>query len=361
MMSPTRVLRFTLVLSGWLLWAAGCSSESSGASVARGALGESCSARADCESGLICLDNRCLTQAEPSSSESDAGTYSTAVPTDTRGSAGESCTRRADCTTGLMCIANVCVDGPLPEQTSVSPLGDRGESCQARNDCAAGLSCLQNRCAPGDNTLEILEKQCFRVQCELDEDCCESFVANVNCPTWKQACSDGDSAACSSFKASCECTLACENSACVAVRKCAVDSDCSLVNERCFSGRCAQCASDSDCAGTGQHCVNAVCRVGCERNEQCPLFAECKASECVHVGCKSDRECSFALKTTLARCLDAQCVVPCTSDAQCGELHACRDEQCVFVGCESDEECRAFLNLASSPSNERAVCRQPDR
>lgn len=354
--SRGKTMSFRLYALGfsWLL-IVGCDPQPT---AQRGGAGESCTARHDCEADLICLDNRCLPAALPATGDADGGSEE---PPDTRGGAGESCARRADCSGGLLCVAQVCVEAPGSTTQMKNVLGERGESCQASNDCQSGLACIMNRCVSAESTIAVQAKQCFRVQCELDEDCCKSFVAPLNCPMWKMSCSAGDTAACTTFNAACTCSQKCQNSICMAVRKCMVDSDCTVATERCLSGACAQCASDADCTMPGQRCIGAVCRAGCERNEQCPLFSECKSGECSEVGCKTDRECYFASKNSLARCVDKKCATPCTSDAQCPELQVCRDTRCKFVGCESNEECRVLLNLAGVPGNDRAVCRLPDR
>ena len=350
------LLALTIGFGCALAYTSGCEKT---AEPVRGQTGESCQARSDCESSLVCIDNRCLPSGATSNDQHDADAGMSVA--DTRGGLGESCTRRADCAVGLMCIANVCVESPDQPTQMQSPLGDRGESCQARNDCAAGLVCVMNRCAVGDVTVAVQAKQCFRVQCEVDEDCCANFVAPLNCPTWKTNCASGDTASCNSYNASCVCALGCQNSACVQLHKCSADSECTAFGQRCVSGKCAQCGSDADCTQAGQRCIANICRAGCQRNEQCPLFSECKDSECVQVGCKSDRECYFATKNPLSRCMKSECLAPCESDAQCGDLQACQDKRCQFVGCETDDECRAFLNLVNQTGNDRAVCRLPDR
>jgi hypothetical protein len=323
--------------------------------VARGDEGESCQSRSDCASGLACFDNRCLRGDEPADGESDAG--ASALP-DPRGGPGESCTHRGDCSSGLACIAQVCVErGDL----SPSGLGERGESCAARNDCADDLACIANRCVTREADAALEAKQCVRIQCERSEDCCEKFVAPIACPGWKEACTGGDTAACSSFQASCVCNMQCRSSSCQPVRSCTDDAECAPLGQRCVSGACAQCQADADCPMDGQRCVGSICSAGCERAEQCPLFHECSDGACLEVGCTSDRECLFATKNTLARCLMTECVVPCQSDAQCPELQLCEAERCTFVGCQSDEECRVYLNLANQAGPDRAVCREPDR
>src|SRR5687767_9583221 len=61
------------------------------------------------------------------------------------GNAGESCLRRADCETGLSCIDNKCTSG----DASVA-LGAIGETCAARADCELGLGCIDRVCTPPD-------------------------------------------------------------------------------------------------------------------------------------------------------------------------------------------------------------------
>ena len=140
---------------------------------------------------------------------------------------------------------------------------------------------------------------------------------------------------------------------------CKVDTDCGAPPLHCFDGSCAQCEETSDCAD-GQQCVAGVCQPGCKIDEDCPLFNECKDSECIAVGCKSARECYFSTKNPLSECKDHECITPCTSDTECGEFNLCSDGRCTFVGCKTDDECRVLLGLAGLPGDERAVCREPD-
>jgi hypothetical protein len=342
----------------WLMLCCGLSLAACGGSASErvpGGRSESCNARADCETGLACFDNRCEPSDQRATTKSDAGVV---TPVETRGGLGESCTRRADCSVGLGCVANVCVEGTAPAEPHV--LGERGESCRARNDCAEGLSCIAEHCTPDKLSVEVQPKQCVRVQCEKELDCCANFVAQLSCPMLKESCTGGDTAACSTFNGVCVCGLQCNANTCVAVRKCSSDSECGTGNH-CQAGKCVECSVDTDCSVSGQHCVTGACRAGCERDEQCPLFSECKSGECVDVGCKSDRACYFATKDVFSRCREGRCESSCTSDAQCPALSACKAERCVFVGCETDTECRALLGLANQPGTDQARCQLPDR
>jgi hypothetical protein len=324
----------------------------------RGAAGESCTSRRDCEEGLSCIDNRCV---KPGSVKNDDDGGMAMEIVDTRGEAGESCTRRADCRTGNACVDNVCVnEDALPAGMVPSTRGQRGESCQARNDCKDDLACINQICIESDFMFSVSTKQCFRVQCDKDDDCCESFVAPISCPSLQTACDGGDTASCNAFDAQCKCNQVCRTNLCTFANACKTDVDCGAPSLHCFSGMCAQCKASTDCTGMDQQCVAGVCTAGCMHNEQCPLFNECKDGECVKSGCKTARECYFATQNPLSECKDGECITPCTNDASCGQQQICDDGHCVFVGCESDEECRALLGLASVVGSDRAVCREPD-
>lgn len=343
-----------ITFSAWIgLWLAACGGSASDRP--RGSLAESCTARADCETGLACFDNRCQPAETSSVRKTDAGVV---MSVETRGSVGESCARRADCSSGLGCVANVCVEDTAATEHHV--LGERGESCRARNDCNQGLVCIAEHCAPDQLPSSVQPKQCVRVQCDEAADCCKSFVAQLTCPMLKETCASGDMAACASFNSACVCSMECNQNVCVAVRKCSSDAECGAGNH-CQAGKCVQCRMDSDCSVAGQRCVSGACRAGCERHEQCPLFSECKSGECVDVGCESDRACYFATKDPFSRCRDGRCESRCTSDTQCPAMFACEAERCVFVGCETDAECRAYLGLANQPGPDQARCQLPDR
>jgi hypothetical protein len=353
-----KLLSFSLI-GVLVVCIAACGEDGDDSSPARGEAGESCGSRSDCVEGLACVDNRCV---KPSSRDDDAdggGMAMTVV--DTRGVAGESCTRRADCRTGNACIDNVCTDeSALMGMMMPDVRGDRGESCQARNDCKGELACINQTCIENDFAFTVETKECFRVECEEDENCCENFVAPVNCPTLQDDCDGGNQTSCTLFDMQCKCIYTCQANVCVYPNVCTQDFDCGSGVLRCFNGRCAQCMTADDCTGMDQQCVAGFCSAGCRRDEQCPLFNECQSGECVEVGCKSARECYFATKNPLSECKDGSCSTPCTDDATCGELNVCNEGHCQFVGCETNDECRTLLGLANVPGSDRAVCREPD-
>ena len=83
----------------------------------------------------------------PTSQPSPAQSAEASPPTPTsseadRGARGESCRARPDCQTGLACIASAC---RLPNE---------GKTCGARSDCGAPLACIDRTCvAEGERAL----------------------------------------------------------------------------------------------------------------------------------------------------------------------------------------------------------------
>jgi hypothetical protein len=203
-------------------------------------------------------------------------------------------------------------------------------------------------------------RDCFRVECAADEDCCASFTPDPSCDFYEDACT-ADPADCAAFRLLCQCNRRCDAERCVAVApSCSADSDCPAFSSPfCVSDRCASCREHGDCAGEGARCVEGMCVDPCTADEQCPLLHRCEAGSCAPSGCSSDRECAFVLGDAEARCLDSDCIVACSDDAECDvdAFEICHEERCVFAGCETDAECRAYLDIAEDPGAARAVCR----
>lgn len=381
----------------WFVWAllllAACGDSVTVNGVAKGALGESCRARNDCDEGLFCRDLVC-TNSSPTQG-ADGG-----VVLSTRGDRGETCQRRDDCQASLACIGNVCTDAPLDAGTDFSSSGKRGEDCEATRDCAAGLVCVNSRCRESNFGLDYTPKVCDVVECAANADCCKSFEANrsytvAQCNTMKATCEAGAALGvapteCSTYRYYCVCPSRCDQESCKAQvgTSCLISSECDTYYfpGGCVNGRCAACTSDSQCLqayqpycvanqcvackanehcpGAGQACVMGVCQSAgaCTLNEHCGTFEACQSGKCVDVGCGTDRECFFETGNERAKCQNKKCTSPCESDAECGEsFHICHEGNCQFVGCNTDEECRIEreLTMQSSSSVKRAVCREP--
>jgi hypothetical protein len=391
----------TFLLS-FLLGVSGCGDKVTVNEVERGAEGESCRSRNDCQDGLMCLDMICrrgTPSPGPSDPSMDAGTIKT------RSELGESCQTRADCLAPLACIENTCLMGFAPDAgVDTAPShGKRGESCQASNDCDQGLSCIGSRCLESDFDLDFIPKQCYRVQCAASEDCCTNFkpvgFTQAQCDTMKSNCESAGVYPppsvmppavtfndCATWIQSCRCSMDCLEEQCLIIpgQFCLVDGQCtgglgSCVNNRCVackinndcastllpyctSNMCVQCKLDEHCTTTGSRCVAGTCQPGCTANEHCGLLQVCEAGECIDSGCTSDRQCYFLTGDDRSRCVNKKCQTPCAADAECTDkFHICSEGVCKFAGCDNDEECRAVLMLQSQPamSLDRAVCRLP--
>jgi len=318
---------------------------------ARGGAGESCTRRDDCGAGLRCVSQVCV--ASP-----DGGT--TGV-TSTSGEGG-ACSARAQCAPGLLCADGTCIaaSGGLEANGRSSGVG---ESCRATSDCMGDLACMTGLCARVAISLDRTDKQCHRIECAQDADCCEAFVPDANCAAYQQNC-ETDPVFCNTYRSLCECSRRCEEELCVvAAPGCEDDGECtSQQTPFCVEGSCRQCQSDGNCPGEGTQCVQGVCMAGCTLDEQCPALHECKAGECVEVGCATDRECVFLTGDVASICdTSGMCRTPCVRDVDCGDqtehFQVCTAGQCTFVGCENDAECRALLQLNGQTGIARAVCR----
>lgn len=289
---------------------------------------------------------------------------SDSTPGEAVGAVGESCTARRDCASGLECVHQVCVD-PHTKDAGVDPTGGAlGEACRARNDCAVGLACVGDVCVTGNLGIPVTGKSCVRVECTTKDDCCSNFVPSPNCPTYQQDCST-DPTSCITYHSLCDCNRDCVDSICKDTPPpCSSNQECaSLVTPFCVNGACAECAQPGDCAGQNDRCVNGTCKAPCTEDAQCALLEACQNGECVRVGCSTDRECFFMLNDPRATCSGGDCQIPCSIDADCarqlGEqsFQVCQAKKCVFVGCNTDAECRAFLGLSAVTSNVKAECR----
>lgn len=322
----------------------------------RGEAGESCTRAQDCEESLRCIASVCREPGNLGDGDQDAGATESPSP----GRAGDACSSRRDCELGLMCVSERCE----PAMSGV-PVGNRysgvGETCRASNDCADDLVCMTSVCTSVTLSLTHTGKECHRVECESDEECCADFVPNENCAAYEENC-EIDPVFCATYRSLCVCSKACEDAACVATAPGCTDSaECtSAQTPFCVEGTCAQCERDANCPGEGTQCIGGICAAACQRAEQCPVLHDCLEGECVVTGCGSDRECVFLTADPMSACIEGECITPCDADSDCAgdgmRFHVCLQGECVFVGCETDAECRAFFGLSSMGDAARAVC-----
>jgi len=74
----------------------------------------------------------------------------------------------------LLSVSALAVVGCSKNAQKVQPetRGKRGETCLARNDCDTGLACLNGTCAKNEFNVPVTAKQCTRIECAADTDCC---------------------------------------------------------------------------------------------------------------------------------------------------------------------------------------------
>lgn len=240
-------------------------------------------------------------------------------------------------------------------------LGTTGESCRSRSDCARGLACVRNTCIPGGLGVTATGRECYRVECGEDADCCADFVPSANCDVYEANC-DSNPTLCLAYYSLCVCNESCVSDQCFDDGPgCTVDDHCSSGSRPyCQAGSCVACREHADCGDGQERCVEGACETGCVTDDQCPLLHACDAGACVERGCDTDRECILLLADGRATCSDGECTITCQSDWECDESarEVCHQGACVFAGCESDAECRIVLEIENEQSDSvRAECR----
>ncbi len=252
--------------------------------------------------------------------------------------------------------------GPQRVQSQPDKRGERGESCLARNDCQGGLACINGECVTQNYEISSTPRQCDRIECETQEDCC-SNADSQQCTDLKSECDSGNLEACQDYHAQC-CPRECQEGTCEPVAEPCQSGQVECTGDAsCVNGRCVpNCDNDSDCDGE-RLCIDGQCQEGCRSDSACPALSECQGNTCTEPQCETNRECAIKESAPEAVCdSDGDCRVPCNYDAECnqgdGRFEVCQDGVCVFAGCTSDSECRLYLDTTDDPSTQ-AVCRQP--
>ena len=246
----------------------------------------------------------------------------------------------------------------------------KGEVCETTSDCADQLSCVPRAtaggggvCVQGEFKVAPTAKECAVIQCQQPVDCCPT--PPPSCVSYDQQCKQGSMTACDEYNRYCKCDgakFACNNGACSA--QCQTNTDC--FGGTCSNGACIQCQDDSGCTNGNVCSSSGQCVPPCQTDTDCPSFNRCDTGKCVDSGCASDRECIAATKNVTATCAkDKTCVVPCDTDLECGnpeeyKFYSCIKSQCVYVGCASDKECQLYLQGQSGQTGTthgQIVCR----
>lgn len=279
----------------------------------------------------------------------------------------------------LVAFAFAFVGCASDEAQKVQPeaRGKRGEACQARNDCESGLACLNQICSKNDFDVSVIPKQCDRVECQDDVDCCgdKPSVAPAKCAKRPSVCETFTIPGCQQGVCASNATCGggtCSPGSCSLVGgACTSTADCA---DRCVGNFCSisfqSCTLDSQCTGTSVcqnrvcNCANPeynpadpictdpdcvdVCLLRCE-GELCIEDRSCKKpADCFNVGlricsdagrcvqCNTNDECDAEGNET---CVNGQCKKPCEQNEECPLFEACEAGECVHVGCSSDREC----------------------
>jgi hypothetical protein len=290
----------------------------------------------------------------------------------------------------LVALAFVFVGCSTDKAQKVEPetRGKRGERCMARNDCDSGLACLNGVCAKNEFAIDVSAKQCDRIECTEDVDCCgdRPTKAPAKCKNRDVKCDPENQLLPGCVQTSCAATGACGGGgvctpgtcnivggACMAASDCL---DTCAATGFCTKSTTTACELDTDCLyytyNTQAACNNrtcncqnpeydpfdpictdedcdpsAVCLLRCQ-DELCLKDNSCEtATDCLAIGlpicddgrcvqCTEDAECDEDENET---CENGQCQKPCEHDEECGLFEACNAGECVYVGCNDDKEC----------------------
>jgi len=277
------------------------------------------------------------------------------------------------------------------QQVQPAAQGQRGEACQARNDCQSGLACILGVCSKNDFELTSSAKQCDRVDCETDTDCCgnKPSEAPAKCDNRTSICQTPTLPGC--IQTSCTSDSTCGGGRCGTgtcsntLTTCTSAADCA---DTCDlgTGYCAlsgfSCTSDLNCTGV---CSTRYC--SCTNPEYSPSSAICSDPECLNLctlrcseerciadtSCTTNGDCATSARpiceagncvecTTDDQCdvLDGEecrknvCKKPCVANEECPLFNSCKEGDCVPTGCQSDRECVLAANMGQNQTVEDA-------
>ena len=240
--------------------------------------------------------------------------------------------------------------------------GARGETCQARNDCQSGLACIAGTCSKNDFGIKVSAKQCDRIDCEEDKDCCGSkpLEAPEECANRERICTP--SVLGCTAGVSCADDGDCNGGNCVTSTTCSVSFLTCTSNANCRSADVCDTAT-STCTLSGNYCTddstcwsNDTCNSTDGSYSYCSLSglyctddSQCYAGDVCGSICDctnpdydaadpicSDPDCFDFCEL---RCEEERCVVDttCEEDTDCVGLEVCDKNRC--VECTADEDC----------------------
>lgn len=312
----------------------------------------------------------------------------------------------------LMSVTALAASGCSKSAQKVEPetRGKRGETCLARNECDSGLACISGICSQNEFNVDVKAKQCTRVECDTDKDCCGEKATEVpdKCRGRDAICDPANRTIPGCVQTICTDSASCNGGTCnpgmcqgtyQMGTACGVSSDCPkntcVIPNGLTTGTCSLSGATCDggavygpCTQYGATCSTRVCNCInpeydptneictdpdcedicllrctdslCVQDQSCKTDAECIAKglqicdggRCVQ--CTSNKDCDTDSDET---CEKGLCKKPCTQNEECGLFEECKKGDCVYVGCQSDRECilAASRNQTQNPSTEAAV------
>jgi hypothetical protein len=344
--------------------------------------GESCTRTFDCKSGLVCLQNYCVAEAEPAT---DGGTVDggdgggTVIPTGPHlGLLNESCQTSADCESPLACLGNSC-------KAISYNLTSTGKSCTGECNMAADCCELPANFDPFYFSFSTLSDAgtVLHPTVEGPGVRCEDILSYIVDPTLCSAATiaGGDLAqACFDYNTYCKCganTWSCTSNQCVYAASCStsistvqacpsetrtgrgLSSTCNVPSGSTTGSCQAGCAAAADCSGkfpTGAShacnvtdagagdctCYQSACYFKCSKDLDCASGSTCDAttSLCKKAGCSSNADCVQSTANPQAQCNMGACQVACKTDVECSPPSTiCSNGFCTAAGCSSDANC----------------------
>lgn len=230
-----------------------------------GACEQSCDDDADCDAGLVCLNDACVLPLACETSE-DCPNANVCASDPTALPAGKHCMQNgtnpegASCDSAHECESGLCIDGRCELE------------CETSADCTDG-ECAQRALNNGGFALLCSSAGC---DCKRNEVCLRDGSCTSAKSCLAEACSNGETCVGGVCRTTCTATADCDN-----------DESCTFSDTEaayfCAVNDCA-CASDEVCT-SGQCVAASACRV----DSQCPsgvcLFGQCQTA------CESEKDC----------------------------------------------------------------------
>ena len=388
----------------------GCSSSSSGSPASAGsAEGESCSRSSDCNSGLVCIEDTCVTKGTVITNDAgqvigpDGGVVAPppvpdgsvavtqpdgsvvvipaeAAPPPRLSALGEYCASASDCVTGLICVPNSPVYGGVGVcDVANYGLAPSGKTCTGECNVAADCCQLPLNTTVGNTAVKTCEDIYNLVLTGNTQQCSgagPTTAIGIGCflySTYCSSCATGTTWACT--KNQCVYNASCQNSG-VELSGCpsmtrtgrTLNTNCDVTSNTCKPATVAgSCVMDADCdtkpttdtaytcRGGDCTCYQQACYLKCTSDLNCHQGFSCNTTTklCTQTAaCSTNGDCATSTGVVTAQCVTGQCKIPCATDHQCGSSGLIKNQlqTTTFGGsvCGSDHFC-APLGCASDP------------